>query len=542
MLSLILFIPVAGALLLALMPRQAEGSLKTTAFVVSLASFAVSVAMAFAFNAGDNGRYQFAEHAAWVPQLGISYSLGVDGISMVLVLLTTFLSAIAILSSWSAVHERVKEYMIFLLLLETGMLGVFMARDLLLFYVFWEVMLLPMYFIIGIWGGPHRVYATIKFVLYTLVGSLLMLVAIIVLYLASGPPGSQTFDMETAFRIAPALPQSEQRWLFLAFGLAFAIKVPMFPFHTWLPDAHVEAPTAGSVILAGVLLKMGTYGFIRFCMMLFPVIAVAIAPYMIVLGVIGIIYGALVALVQTDVKKLVAYSSVSHLGFVLLGMFALNQQGMQGAVLQMINHGLSTGGLFLMVGMIYERRHTREMKEFGGLWKVLPIFSAFFLIITLSSAGLPGLNGFVGEFLILLGAFAEPAHRVATGIAATGVILGAAYLLWMFQKMMQGPLTNPANEHLRDLTPREITVLVPLVAMMFVIGLFPNLFLSRFDQSVGLIVDHVHTAAGNVTTAESHRMPRTLFTAETQRAQRTAFAAGAWRIHRDAQDGQDQKW
>jgi NADH-quinone oxidoreductase subunit M len=508
MLSLILFLPVIGAVLLALMPRQGEAGLKTTAFLVSLATFALSLVMAAGFNASADDQFQFRERLLWMPQLGITYRLGVDGISMVLVLLTTLLSAVAILSSWSAVHERVKEYMIFLLLLETGMLGVFMARDLFVFYVFWEVMLLPMYFIIGIWGGPRRVYATIKFVLYTLVGSLLMLVAILYLYLHSAPSGGPlTFDLQRAFAVAPTLPRETQLWLFLAFALAFAIKVPMFPFHTWLPDAHVEAPTAGSVILAGVLLKMGTYGFLRFCLVLFPVIAVQVAPVMILLAVIGIVYGALVALVQTDIKKLVAYSSVSHLGFVILGLFALNQQGMQGAVLQMINHGLSTGGLFLLVGMIYERRHTREMSEFGGLWKVLPVFTLFFLIVMLSSVGLPGLNGFVGEFLILLGAFAEPANRILTAVGATGVILGAAYLFWMFQRVMQGPLNNPANQRLTDLTPREIAVLAPLAIVMFVIGIYPNLFLNAFDQSVSSIQARVVAAAGPFSAGQVSQAP-----------------------------------
>jgi NADH-quinone oxidoreductase subunit M len=515
MLSLILFIPVIGAVLLAFMPREQEGGLQWTAFGVSLVSLALSIATAMGFDANRDASYQFVERVPWVPQLGIAYHLGVDGISVVLILLTTLLSSVSILSSFTAVRERVKEFMIFLLLLETGMLGVFMARDLLLFYVFWEVMLIPMYFLIGIWGGPRRIYATIKFVLYTLVGSLLMLVAILYLYQVSAAGGVATFDLETAFRMAPTLPHDVQLWLFLAFGLAFAIKVPMFPFHTWLPDAHVEAPTAGSVILAGVLLKMGTYGFLRFCMMLFPAIAVQLAPALILLGVIGIVYGALVALVQTDVKKLVAYSSVSHLGFVLLGMFALNQQGMQGAVLQMINHGLSTGGLFLLVGMIYERRHTREIRDFGGLWKVIPIFTLFFLITTLSSVGLPGLNGFIGEFLILLGAFEKPAWRMLTAVGATGVILGAAYMLWMFQRVLQGPLDKPENERLIDLTPREYAVLLPLVALMFVIGVYPNLFLRQFDQSVRGIVAHVKASSSPVAAV---RTP--VFTAETQRARR----------------------
>jgi NADH-quinone oxidoreductase subunit M len=543
LLSLILFLPVMGAVLLMFLPRQEQTAalpvgeaagheagghdhggglavpqatlIKLVAFLVSLVTFALSLVMWAGFDANADGRFQFVERFPWVPQLGITYHLGVDGLSMVLIVLTTFLSAVSILASWTAINERVKEFMIFLLLLETGMIGVFMARDLFLFYVFWEVMLLPMYFLIGIWGGPRRVYATIKFVLYTLVGSLLMLVAILYLYLATPQVmgGGATFDLETAFRVAPTLPHDTQLWLFLAFGLAFAIKVPMFPFHTWLPDAHTEAPTAGSVILAGVLLKMGTYGFLRFCMVLFPAIAQECALPMILLGVIGIVYGALVSLVQSDVKRLVAYSSVSHLGFVLLGMFALNQQGMQGAVLQMINHGLSTGGLFLLVGMIYERRHTREIGDFGGLWKVLPVFTLFFVIVMLSSVGLPGLNGFVGEFLILLGAFEVPANRVLTAIGATGVILGAAYMLWMFQRVMQGPLDKPANQRLLDLTPREVLVLAPLVVMMFVIGIYPNLFLKQFDQSVRGIATHVASAGQGITTeARRHGEDREMAT------------------------------
>jgi NADH-quinone oxidoreductase subunit M len=516
LLSLILFVPVLGALLLTFMPRQSDNALKWTAFLASLGSLALSGVMVGQFNPHADAQLQLVERVAWVPQLGIWYHLSVDGISVVLIVLTTLLSSIAILASWEAIRERVKEYMIFLLLLETGMLGVFMARDLLLFYVFWEVMLIPMYFLIGIWGGPRRVYATIKFVLYTLVGSLLMLVAILYLYQASAAAGgTPTFDLETAFRVAPTLPLQTQFWLFLAFGLAFAIKVPMFPFHTWLPDAHVEAPTAGSVILAGVLLKMGTYGFLRFCMVLFPAITVQLAPTMILLGVIGIVYGALVALVQTDVKKLVAYSSVSHLGFVILGMFALNQQGMQGAVLQMVNHGLSTGALFLLVGMIYERRHTREIREFGGLWKVLPIYTAVFLVTTLSSVGLPGLNGFVGEFLILLGGFEAPSNRILTAIGATGVILGAAYMLWMFQRVFQGPLDNPENQRLTDMTPREFAVMAPLVVLMFVLGIFPNLFLRQFDQSTRAIALKV-AEQGRASTA-SAGSPRTILTAQSRR-------------------------
>jgi NADH-quinone oxidoreductase subunit M len=484
MLSVLIFLPVVGAIILALMPGDREESLKRTALGVSLVEFLLSVWMLYQFRAGTDDQYQFVERLNWIPQLQIQYFLGVDGISVALIVLTTFMTAIAILSAWTAVEKRVKEFLVFLLLLETGMVGVFMALDLVLFYVFWEAMLIPMYFLIGVWGGTRRTYATIKFVLYTMVGSLLMLVAIVALYLRVG-----TFDLlqiEQSLAEQP-IPLTIQLWVFAAFALAFAIKVPMFPFHTWLPDAHVEAPTAGSVILAAILLKMGGYGFLRFCLPLFPEASRAAAPLIMILATVGIIYGALVALVQPDIKKLVAYSSVSHLGFVMLGMFAMTMQGMQGSILQMLNHGLSTGALFLLVGMIYERRHTREIRAFGGLWQVLPSFAFFFLVTTLSSVGLPGLNGFVGEFLILLGAF--PTDRLLTALSATGVILGAIYMLWMFQRVMQGPLDKEENRRLKDLNAREEWVLAPIVIAMFAIGIFPNLFLNLFDQSSARILN-----------------------------------------------------
>jgi NADH-quinone oxidoreductase subunit M len=492
LLSLLIFLPVVGALVLASMPREREEGLKRVALVTAFLTFLVSVAAWGVFDSNRDEQYQLVERYTWIPQLGISYHLGIDGLSLLLVVLTTFLTAIAILSAWTAVERRVKEFMIFLRLLETGMIGVFLALDLILFYIFWEAMLIPMYFLIGVWGGPRRIYATIKFVLYTMAGSLLMLVAIIGLYFQSAVSATdRTFslvDIQAKLASIP-LDSQVQMWMFLAFALAFAIKVPMFPFHTWLPDAHVEAPTAGSVILAGVLLKMGGYGFLRFCLPLFPESARNFAPTMMALAVIGIIYGALVALVQRDVKKLVAYSSVSHLGFVVLGIFAFSGPALQGALLQMINHGLSTGALFLIVGMIYERRHTREIAEFGGLWKILPIFAIYFLITTLSSIGLPGLNGFIGEFLILLGSFAR--DPVMTALATTGVILGAIYMLWMFQRVMQGPLDRPQNRGLRDLNSREQCVLFPLVVAMFVIGLFPTPFLNTFDGTALKIVTGV---------------------------------------------------
>ena len=432
---------------------------------------------------------QFVERFAWIRAYGIDYFVGVDGLSLFLVLLTTFLGPIVILASWS-ISARVKEYLFFMLLLETGMLGAFVALDLFLFYVFWEVMLVPMYFLIGVWGGPRRIYAALKFVLFTMAGSLLMLVAII--YLATR--NSQvtqvlTFDLLKIYNLQ--LPYEEQIWLFLAFALSFAIKVPLFPFHTWLPDAHVEAPTAGSVILAGVLLKLGTYGFLRFAIPLFPEAALAAAPFIIALAVIGIVYGAMVAMMQADLKKLVAYSSVSHLGFVMLGLFAFNLQGIQGAIYQMLNHGLSTGALFLIVGMIYERRHTRMIDDFGGLWKQMPIFSAFFLVVTLSSIGLPGLNGFVGEFLILLGSF--QASPFWTAGAASGVVLGAIYMLWMFRRVVFGPLSRPENQNLKDIGAREIAILIPILILIFFMGIYPRPFLARMQPAVERIIQRIES-------------------------------------------------
>lgn len=494
-LNLVIFLPLVAALALAFVPKSQHGLIKWIAFGASVVTFLLSLSLLGQFRMESNEEYQLVTAVPWIPQFGVQYKIGMDGISLALVLLTTLLSAIAILSSWESIRERVKEYFIFLLLLETGMLGVFVSLDLVLFYVFWEAMLIPMYFLIGIWGGPNRMYATIKFVLYTLVGSLLMLVAIIWLFAASGQGGQEaTFDLvRLTDPLGPvaqstALDVKARLWLFLAFAAAFAIKVPMFPFHTWLPDAHVEAPTAGSVILAGVLLKMGTYGFLRFCIPLFPDVALQLAPWFLALSVIGIIYGALVAYVQKDVKRLVAYSSVSHLGFCVLGLFAFTREAVTGSVLQMVNHGLSTGALFLLIGMIYERRHTRQISEFGGLWKVIPIFAFFLLISMLSSVGLPGLNGFVGEFLILLGTWgppgSPPTNQWAAVLGATGVILGAVYLLWMYQRMMQGPLDNPENKKLKDLNFREIVTLVPLVVMMVWIGVMPTTFTSMFDAAV----------------------------------------------------------
>ncbi len=480
-LSFIIFLPLAGALFVTLVPAGKPQTVRRVALGFALLTFILSLGLYFGFDSTTTDM-QFVDRAHWFAPLGIQYYVGLDGISLLLVLLTTLLSAISILSTWTAITDRVKEFMISMLLLETALLGVFSAIDLFAFYVFWEASLIPMYFIIGVWGGPRRIYATIKFVLYTMAGSALMLIAILALVFAY----HQTYNLWTFDLLKLQtlhIAARTQVWMFLAFALAFAIKVPLFPFHTWLPDAHVEAPTAGSVILAGVLLKMGTYGFVRFCLPLFPAATKQAVPLMATLAIIGIVYGALVAFAQRDVKSLVAYSSVSHLGFVMLGIFALNPEGLSGGVLQMVNHGLSTGALFLMVGMIYERRHTRLIADFGGLWRQLPIFASFFLVVMLSSIGLPGLNGFVGEFLILVGAFRVNPWYAA--LAATGVVLGAVYMLWMFQRVMFGPLDKKPNQELADLTGREIAILVPIVALILLIGVYPQPFLGPMQVSIG---------------------------------------------------------
>ncbi len=484
-LSLLVLLPVVAAVLVALTPREAASLQKRLGLVCSLGVFALSCLLVRDFQ--PTSAMQFVERHALVPEYGISFSLGLDGISLWLVILTTFLTPLALLGSWHGIHDRVREFVVFMLLLEAGMLGVFVALDLFVFYVFWEAMLIPMYFLIGIWGHERRIYAAVKFFLYTMAGSVLMLVAFLVLYRTAA---LGTFDL-LALQTKP-LPPALQMWLFGACALAFAIKVPMFPFHTWLPDAHVEAPTAGSVILAGVMLKMGTYGFLRLAIPLFPDAARVYAPWIGLLAVIGIVYGALVSLVQPDLKKLVAYSSVSHLGFVMLGVAAFSTISVTGAVYQMLNHGISTGALFFMVGMLYERRHTRQIAEFGGLKSVMPWFAALFLMACLSSIAVPGFNGFVGEFLILVGSWRFSPALVA--VASLGVILAAAYVLWMVQRVFYGEVTRPQNERLPDLDARELTVLLPLVGLALFMGLASPYFTDRIQPSVDALVRRVNAA------------------------------------------------
>jgi len=490
-LLLMTLFPLLGVLVLVFLPPQQKSALRWTALITSLITFGISLWVLSMFDPGkvDNLLYQ----VPWFRIAGVPVQIlmSVDGLSILMVLLTTFLVPISILSTWEAVQEQVKGFMIFFLLMEVGMLGVFLALDLVLFYIFWEFTLIPMYFLIGIWGGKNRIYAAVKFFLFTMAGSVLMLLAILFLGMEAG-----TFA-QPELAANRALFAGAQMVLFLAFAIAFAIKVPVFPLHTWLPDAHVEAPTAGSVILAAVLLKMGVYGFIRFNISLFPEASVKAAPVIAVLAIIGIIYGAAVAFAQKDVKKLVAYSSVAHLGFVMLGIFALNAQGISGGILQMVNHGLSTGALFLMIGMIYERRHTRAMSEMGGLWKVIPVFSGIFLVVMLSSVGLPGLNGFVGEFTILLGTFGSKvlASPWYGGLATSGVVLAAVYLLKLFEKMCLGPITREENKVLKDLSVREIIVMAPLLVFIFWLGIYPQPFLNLINPAVEQLVQVVQSAA-----------------------------------------------
>ncbi|MDP2690719.1 MAG: NADH-quinone oxidoreductase subunit M [Deltaproteobacteria bacterium] len=486
-LTVLILLPALGAITLAFIPGRSKEALRSTALGFTIINFCLSLVPLLYFDTSTY-KMQFVELAEWIPGIGVSYFLGIDGISLTLVLLTTFLSIVAVLCSWTAVEERVKEYMIHLLILETGMLGVFASLDLILFFLFWEIGLIPMYFLIGVWGGARKLYANMKFFLYTLFGSVFMLVGILALYYSHGNiTGEYTFNLLKLYEAV--YPYNLQWWIFAAFFLGFAIKVPVFPFHTWLPDAHVEAPTAGSVILAGVLLKMGTYGFLRFNLPLLAEATVVFTPYIIALAVIGIIYGSFLALAQSDIKKLVAYSSVSHLGAVMAGIFALNQQGIDGGVLQMINHGISTGALFLIIGMIYERRHTRQISDFGGLAKVMPVYATFVMVIVFSSIGLPGTNGFVGEILILLGLF--QVSPVAAILAATGVILGAAYMLWMYQRVVFGKVKHPENETLKDLNAREVITLVPIIALILWIGVYPKHFLSLTNATTTHLVEVV---------------------------------------------------
>lgn len=491
-LSLLLILSVGGALLTMLLPKNNPQVVRVTGLIISTVIFVVSLFAWFKFDAG-NTNFQFVEKYEWVKGLGIFYHVGLDGMSLLLVVLTTFMTPLALLSTWSSIDTKVKEFTFFMLILEAGMLGVFMSLDLFLFYIFWEAMLIPMYFIIGVWGGKNRIYASVKFFIYTMAGSLVMLVAII--WLANSGKAFTT-DLIELYKQGPILEISKQNWLFAAFALSFAIKVPIFPLHTWLPDAHVEAPTAGSVILAGVLLKMGTYGLIRFNIPLFPDAAKVFAPYITTLAVIGIIYGALVAMVQKDMKKLVAYSSVSHLGFVVLGIFGLTVESMQGAIIQMVNHGLSTGALFLLVGYIYERTHTREIADYGGIAKIVPVYATVLLFVSLSSIGVPGLNGFVGEFLILVGSFNSPVLNSPwyAIVSATGVIFAAVYLLWMYQRVCLETVKNEKMNSLTDLNTREMITLVPLMIFIVWIGIYPSTFLKITEAFSANVVNTLMSA------------------------------------------------
>jgi NADH-quinone oxidoreductase subunit M len=505
LLSIVAFWPLVGLFVLLFIDKQKTAAIKWWANIVVFSGFFISLPVWFWFDFENSDRMQFEVNLPWIQTLGANFHVGIDGISMLLVMLTTLVGPLAVLSSWEVIQVRVKEYYAFMLMLQAGMLGVFISLDFFLFYVFWEVMLVPMYFLIGVWGGPRKLYAAIKFFLYTLVGSVLMLLGILALYfnyaeVAAAHPeitaqfgALPTFNVLALQAVGQYLPFNLQYWVFLGFFVGFAIKVPMFPFHTWLPDAHVEAPTAGSVILAAVLLKMGTYGFLRFSIPMLPDATNYFAPFMIALSLIAIIYGALVAMMQPDMKKLVAYSSVSHMGFVMLGMFALNSQGLNGSILQQINHGVSTGALFLIVGIIYDRRHTREISQLGGLSNNMPIYATIFLIMTMSSIGLPLLNGFIGEFTIMQGALLRNVWYAVAGGA--GIVLGAAYMLWLYQRTMFGKLDNPANQNLPDMNLREIVTLAPLVVLAFWIGLYPAPFFKAMDKPVNKLVQAVVTAA-----------------------------------------------
>ena len=502
-LTIVTFLPLLGAVVIAFLGRERASAVRWVALLFSLLTFLIAVGIYSRFDPGRGGM-QFEEVRPWMFIPPVNYHLGVDGLSALMVLLTGFLTPLSVLVSWKGISQRVKEFFIFLLALETGMMGVFVSLDLVLFFVFWEVMLIPMYFLIGIWGHERRVYAAMKFVLFTMVGSALMLTGIIYLYNVTG-----TFDLTRLIGHLAAFPRispDAERWLFLAFFIAFAIKVPVFPFHTWLPDAHVEAPTAGSVILAGVLLKMGTYGMLRFCLPLFPEASREFAPVICVLAIVGIIYGALVAMVQPDLKKLVAYSSVAHLGFCVLGIFVFRPEAMEGAIYQMFSHGVSTGALFMLVGMLYERRHTRVISEFGGLATSVPVYSTFFLIVVLSSLGLPLLNGFVGEFLIIVGSYYR--HAAYAALASAGVVLAAVYLLWMYQRVFYGEITNEKNRQITDCDFREKLILTVMVVVIIAMGIYPQPFLRRMDRSVNSIMQRLESRTLLFTERAAPGLPR----------------------------------
>jgi NADH-quinone oxidoreductase subunit M len=512
-LSLAIVVPALTGLLVLLVPRGAAGLQRGLALLGSIATLAVVLHVWTGFD-GTSAAIQFEEQATWIPAIGASYHIGIDGLSLLLVVLTAFLTPLTILGTGWSIATRLGGYLGFFLLLEAAMIGVFLALDLVLFYVFWEAMLVPMYFLIGIWGGRRRVYAALKFFLYTMAGSVLMLVAILVLaFLGSAQTGQLSFDY---WAIKTVLVDARlERWLFLAFAVAFAIKVPLLPFHTWLPDAHVEAPTGGSVILAGVLLKMGTYGYLRFCLPLFPRASVDLAPLIAVVAIAGIIYGALMALAQTDLKKLVAYSSVSHLGFVVLGIFAFNPEGVIGGILQMVNHGINTGALFLLVGMIYDRAHTRMIADFGGVARVMPVFSALAMVFVLASIGLPGTNGFAGEFLILLGAFRD--KTIYGVLAATGVVLGAIYMLYMVRRVIFGEVAGVAHE-LRDIGKREILTLVPLVLLVFLIGIKPQIFTRSAEPAVAVLLEEMSERSAELDRYDESRAARAVDALTTRAA------------------------
>jgi len=494
LLTYLLLTPIIGGILVLFSKPERRNKIRWFGFGVSIVAFIITLILYAEFES-NKAQFQFVNKVLWIKSLNISYHIGIDGISLLLVLLTTFLTSLTLLSTWKAINKNLRMFTFSILFLEAGMIGVFISLDLFLFYIFWEAMLIPMYFIIGIWGGERRIYASVKFFLFTMAGSLLMLIAIIWLTVyAKSILGYFTSDIPELYNIGNTIPHQIQMWMFGAFFLSFAIKVPLFPLHTWLPDAHVEAPTAGSILLAGVLLKMGTYGLIRFCLPLFPQSAVLFAPYISVLAIIGIIYGALVAMVQTDMKKLVAYTSVSHMGFIVLGIFAMTVESMQGAVIQMVNHGLSTGALFFLVGILYERTHRRDIAYYGGIAKLVPLYSTVLMIVMLSSIGVPGLNGFVGEFLILLGAFKSSILNswMFTIFAATGVIFSAVYLLWMYQRVVFGKITNGELQYkLTDMNTREIIVTIPFIIFIIWIGIYPDTFLKLTDASTKLILSQV---------------------------------------------------